>query len=95
VLHFNNSLDAVTTKKSTPGAADAVWDQLTSFLRTSGFTVVALALVIAFAAWVVGPGCNQRPHLLRRVCVAVALPVDADEVANATQLCAPLGAQLF
>jgi hypothetical protein len=48
-------LDAVTTKKSTPGAAGAVWDQLTSFLRTSGFTVVALALVIAFAAWVIGP----------------------------------------
>jgi hypothetical protein len=48
-------LDAVTTKKSTPGAAGAVWDQLTSFLRTAGFTVIALALVIAFAAWVVGP----------------------------------------
>ena len=31
------------------------WDQLTSFLRTSGLTVIALALVIAFAAWVVGP----------------------------------------
>ena len=51
----NLYLDAVTTKKSTPGAAGAVWDQLTSFLRTSGFAVVALALVIASAAWVVGP----------------------------------------
>ena len=51
----NLYLDAVTTKKSTPGAAGAVWDQLTSFLRTAGFTVIALALVIAFAAWVVGP----------------------------------------
>jgi hypothetical protein len=51
----NLYLDAVTTKKSTPGAAGAVWDQLTSFLRTSGFAVVAVALVIAFAAWVVGP----------------------------------------
>jgi hypothetical protein len=51
----NLYLDAVTTKKSTPGAAGSVWDQLTSFLRTSGLTVVALALVIAFAAWVVGP----------------------------------------
>jgi len=48
-------LDAVTTTKSTPGAAAAVWDQLTSFLRSSGITVVVLALVIAFAAWVVGP----------------------------------------
>ena len=35
----NLYLDAVTTKKSTPGAAGAVWDQLTSFLRTAGFTV--------------------------------------------------------
>ena len=51
----NLYLDAVTTKKSTPGAAGAVWDQLTSFLRTAGFTVIALALVIAFVAWVVGP----------------------------------------
>jgi hypothetical protein len=51
----NLYLDAVTTKKSTPGAAGSVWDQLTSFLRTSGLTAIALALVIAFAAWVVGP----------------------------------------
>lgn len=51
----NLYLDAVTTKKSTPGAAAAVWDQLTSFLRTSGITVIVLALLIAFAAWVVGP----------------------------------------
>ena len=32
-----------------------MWDQLTSFLRTAGFTVIALALVIAFVAWIVGP----------------------------------------
>ncbi len=51
----NLYLDAVTTKKSTPGAAGSVWDQLTSFLRTSGLTTIAVALVIAFAAWVVGP----------------------------------------
>ena len=51
----NLYLDAVTTKKSTPGAAGSVWDQLTSFLRTSGLTAIAVALVIAFAAWVVGP----------------------------------------
>lgn len=51
----NLYLDAVTTKKSTPGAAGAIWDQLTTFLRTSGITVVVLALVIAFAAWVLGP----------------------------------------
>jgi len=51
----NLYLDAITTKKSTPGAASAVWDQLTSFLRTSGITVIVVALLIAFAAWVVGP----------------------------------------
>jgi hypothetical protein len=51
----NLYLDAVTTKKSTPGAAGAIWDQLTSFLRTAGLTAMVLALVIAFAAWVVGP----------------------------------------
>ena len=51
----NLYLDAVTTKQSTPGAAAAIWDQLTTFLRTSGITVVVLALVIAFVAWVLGP----------------------------------------
>jgi hypothetical protein len=51
----NLYLDAVTTKKSTPGAPASVWDQLTSFLRTSGLAAIAVALVIAFAAWVVGP----------------------------------------
>jgi hypothetical protein len=51
----NLYLEAVTTKKSTPGAPASVWDQLTSFLRTAGLTAIALALVIAFAAWIVGP----------------------------------------
>ena len=51
-------LDAVTTKQSTPGAAGSVWDQLTSFLRTAGLAVIALALVIAFVAWVVGPSSS-------------------------------------
>ena len=38
----NLYLDAVTTTKSTPGAAGAVWDQLTSFLRTSAFAAIAV-----------------------------------------------------
>ena len=58
----NLYLDAVTTKKSTPGAAGAVWDQLTSFLRTSAFAAIAVALVIAFAAWVIGPS-SAAAHL--------------------------------
>ena len=62
----NLYLDAVTTKKSTPGAPASVWDQLTSFLRTSGLAVIAVALVIAFAAWVVGPsrGCARAARLV-------------------------------
>ncbi len=48
----------MTTKKSTPGAAGSVWDQLTSFLRTAGLAAIALALVIAFVAWVVGPSSS-------------------------------------
>ena len=51
----NLYLDAVTTTKSTPGAAGAVWDQLTSFLRTSAFAAITVALVIAFA-----PGSSDR-----------------------------------
>ncbi len=58
----NLYLDAVTTKKSTPGAPAAVWDQLTSVLRTSGFAAIALALVIALVAWVVGPS-SAAAHL--------------------------------
>ena len=58
----NLYLDAVTTKKSTPGAPAAVWDQVTSFLRTSGLAAIALALVIAFVAWVVGPS-SAATHL--------------------------------
>ncbi|WP_309500620.1 hypothetical protein [Streptomyces shenzhenensis] len=39
-----------------PGAAAAVYDALTRFLRTGVRVVVALALVVALAAWVSGPG---------------------------------------
>ena len=58
----NLYLDTVTTNKSTPGAAAAVWDQLTSFLRTSAFATIALTLVIAFVAWVIGPS-SAAAHL--------------------------------
>ena len=39
----NLYLDVITTNKSTPGAAAAVWDQLTSFLRTSAFAAIGSA----------------------------------------------------
>lgn len=49
-------LDAVTSKKLPEGAAGAVWDQLTSMLRTSCITAVVLALIVALGAWLAGPG---------------------------------------
>ncbi|MEU9345559.1 hypothetical protein AB0D74_30580 [Streptomyces sp. NPDC048278] len=39
-----------------PGAAAAVYDALTHFLRTGARMVVALAVVVALAAWLSGPG---------------------------------------
>ena len=58
----NLYLNAVTTKKLPEGAAGAVWDQLTSFLRTAGITAVVLALIIAIAAWIAGPSKSAN-HL--------------------------------
>ena len=51
----NFYLEALTKSGARKGSAGAVWDQLTSFLRQSGTTVIALALVVAVAAWVAGP----------------------------------------
>ncbi|MGW7539690.1 hypothetical protein ACWGKQ_00995 [Streptomyces sp. NPDC054770] len=39
-----------------PGAAAAVYDALTHFLRTGVRVVVALGVVVALAAWLTGPG---------------------------------------
>jgi hypothetical protein len=51
----NFYLDAITAAGARRGSAGAVWDQLTHFLRLSGRTVIVVALVVAIAAWVVGP----------------------------------------
>jgi hypothetical protein len=51
----NFYLEAITNSGVRKGSAGAVWDQLTSFLRQSGTTVIVLALVIAIAAWIAGP----------------------------------------
>jgi hypothetical protein len=51
----NYYLDAITAAGARRGSAGAVWDQLTSFLRLSGRTVIVLALLAAVAAWVAGP----------------------------------------
>jgi len=51
----NFYLDAITNAGLRRGSAGAAWDQITSFLRLSGTTAIALALVVAFAAWVAGP----------------------------------------
>jgi hypothetical protein len=58
----NFYLEAITSGGVRRGSAGAVWDQLTSFLRQSGTTVIVLALVIAVAAWVAGPS-----HLATRI----------------------------
>ncbi len=50
----NFYLDAITNAGLRRGSAGAVWDQVTSFLRLSGTTVIAIALVVAIAAWVAG-----------------------------------------
>ena len=51
----NFYLDAITAAGARPGSAGAVWDQLTSFLRVSGRTMIVVALVVAIAAWLAGP----------------------------------------
>ena len=58
----NFYLEAITSSGVRRGSAGAVWDQLTSFLRQSGTTVIVLALVIAIAAWIAGPS-----HLATRI----------------------------
>jgi hypothetical protein len=56
----NFYLEAITQSGVRRGSAGAVWDQLTSFLRQGGAAMIVVALVVAFAAWVVGP---SRPAL--------------------------------
>jgi hypothetical protein len=51
----NFYLEAITSSGVRRGSAGAVWDQLTSFLRQSGLTLIVLAVLIAVAAWVAGP----------------------------------------
>ena len=51
----NFYLEAITRAGARRGSSGAVWDQLTSFLRQSATTVIVLALIVAFAAWVAGP----------------------------------------
>ncbi|MFI2758357.1 hypothetical protein ACH5A3_05710 [Streptomyces echinatus] len=48
-----------------PGAAGAVYDALTHFLQTTVRMVVALAVIIALAAWLSGPG--RYAGLVRRL----------------------------
>lgn len=61
----NFYLDAITSKQLPRGAAGAAWDQLTSFLRLSGTTMIVLALLIAIAAWV--PGRSRMAGRVRGV----------------------------
>jgi len=58
----NFYLDAITNAGARRGSAGAVWDQVTLFLRQSGTTMIALGLIIAIGAWVMGPS-----HLATRI----------------------------
>jgi hypothetical protein len=51
----NFYLEAITASGVRRGSAGAVWDQLTTFLRQSGRTMIVLMVVVAVAAWVAGP----------------------------------------
>jgi hypothetical protein len=51
----NFYLEAITSSGVRKGSAGAVWDQLTTFLRQGGRTLIVLALVVAIGAWVAGP----------------------------------------
>ncbi|MDQ0687439.1 hypothetical protein QF032_006484 [Streptomyces achromogenes] len=57
-------LDALPAGVSQP-AAGSVYDTLVRFLRTSVRSVVALAVVVALAAWLTGPG--RHAALVRRL----------------------------
>jgi hypothetical protein len=48
-------LDALPSSVNRDAAAD-VYDQVLTFLRTSARTVFVLAIVVAIAAWLMGPG---------------------------------------
>jgi cytochrome c-type biogenesis protein CcmH/NrfF len=62
-------LDAVSSPKLPRDAAAGVWDSVTTALKTAGRTVFALALVVAFGAWVMGPAklATRLREAVRRV----------------------------
>jgi hypothetical protein len=49
-------LDAVSSPKLSRDTAAAVWDNVTHFLKLSGRSVLAFAVVFAIGAWLAGPG---------------------------------------
>jgi hypothetical protein len=51
----NFYLEAITASGVRRGSAGAVWDQLTTFMRQSGRTMIVLAAIVAIAAWIAGP----------------------------------------
>jgi hypothetical protein len=57
-------LDAVPSDQLPTEAAGAIYDQLAGFSRLSLRAVLALALVVAFIAWVTGP--ERAPTAVRR-----------------------------
>ena len=82
----NFYLDAITSAGVRRGSAGAVWDQLTMFLRTSGGTVIVVALIVAFAAWVAGPSrpATRVRNTWNRALHGTAASADDSESATGT-----------
>jgi hypothetical protein len=78
----NFYLDAITSAGARSGSAGAVWDQLTSFLRTAGATAIVIALIVAIAAWVAGPsrGATKVRNTWGQALGGKGSPADGSEV---------------
>jgi hypothetical protein len=68
-LGRNLYLDAIRGPGRPGHAAGAIWDQLTEFLRLAGQTIFVLAIIVAIAAWVLGP--SKAATNLRAWCTRV------------------------
>jgi hypothetical protein len=80
----NFYLDAITNAGLRRGSAGDVWDQLTTFLRQSGWTVIAVALVVAIAAWIAGPSrmAGRIRALWNRALAGAGAKADDSDVAT-------------
>jgi hypothetical protein len=80
----NFYLDAITNAGLRRGSAGDVWDQVTSFLRTAGITVIVFALLVAIAAWIAGPSraAGHIRNLWNRALAGAGAKADESDVAT-------------